>query len=119
MRIGVAWIQEKHAEGETVATSRALSEDWQNRRYEPAKLWAYRPLEVEAVPEGKHPVDWFINRKLADAGLSPAPASDPGKLARRIHFGLTGLPPDPEVIPPFVSAFQSDPGNAVVNSPGI
>ena len=36
-------IQEKYAEGEKVITSKALSEDWQNRRYETEKLWAYRP----------------------------------------------------------------------------
>ena len=39
----IAEIQEKYAEGEKVVTSKALSEDWQNRRYETEKLWAYRP----------------------------------------------------------------------------
>ena len=62
----VAMIQEKFAEGEQVVTSKALTDDWQNRRYKPEHLWAYRPLKVKAVPEGKHPVDWFINRKLAE-----------------------------------------------------
>ena len=42
----IAEIQEKYAEGEQVVTSKALSEDWQNRRYEPEKLWAYRPLKL-------------------------------------------------------------------------
>ncbi|HIG31767.1 MAG TPA: hypothetical protein EYQ50_29720, partial [Verrucomicrobiales bacterium] len=37
----VAQIQKKYAEGEQVATSKALSEDWQKRRYETKKLWAY------------------------------------------------------------------------------
>ncbi len=49
----VALIQEKYAEGEQVVTSKALSDDWQNRRYETKKLWAYRPLQVEKVPAGK------------------------------------------------------------------
>ena len=34
----VAWIQKKYAEGEQVVTSKALSEDWQKRRYETKKL---------------------------------------------------------------------------------
>jgi len=40
----IAEIQGKYAKGEQVVTSKALSEDWQNRRYEPEKLWAYRPI---------------------------------------------------------------------------
>ena len=42
----IAELQEKYAQGEQVVTL-TLSEDWQNRRYEPEKLWAYRPLKVE------------------------------------------------------------------------
>ena len=48
----VALIQKKCAEGEQVLTSKALSEDWQKRRYESKKLWSYRPLSVEKVPGG-------------------------------------------------------------------
>ena len=67
-------IQEKYAEGEQVATSKALSEDWQKRRYETKKLWAYRPLKVEKVPEGEHPVDLVReDRKLKEAGLVARP----------------------------------------------
>jgi mono/diheme cytochrome c family protein len=71
----IAEIQEKYAEGEQVVTSKALSEDWQNRRYEPEKLWAYRPIKVEKVPAGNHPVDWFVNRKLEESGLEKSPVA--------------------------------------------
>ena len=91
----VARIQEEYAEGEQVATSKALSEEWQKRRYETGKLWAYRPLKVEDVPASEHPVDWFVNRKLKETGLDPAPDASPRALYRRLSFGLTGLPPDP------------------------
>ena len=91
----VAHIQKKYAEGEQVVTSKALSDDWQKRRYETKKLWAYRPLKVEKVPEGEHPVDWFVNRKLKEAGLVPASDASSRELYRRLSFGLTGLPPDP------------------------
>ena len=47
-----------------MVTSKALSEDWQKRRYETKKLWSYRPLKVEKVTWGEHFIDWFVNRKL-------------------------------------------------------
>ena len=102
----VALIQKKYAEGEQVVTSKALSDDWQKRRYETKKLWAYRPLKVEKVPEGEHPVDWFVNRKLKEAGLDPAPDASPRELYRRLSFGLTGLPPDPAQANKFESEFS-------------
>ena len=102
----VAQIQEKYAEGEQVATSKALSEDWQKRRYETKKLWAYRPLQVEKVPGGENPIDWFVNRKLKEADLAPAPAASPLEFYRRLSFGLTGLPPDPKEAAKFGSEFS-------------
>ena len=106
-------IQQRYAEGEQVLTSKALSDDWQNRRYEPGKLWAYRPLQVEKVPAGEHPVDWFIDRKLAEAALEPAPPAEAVKLVRRISFGLTGLPPLPRDVLAFIDRYESNPEAAV------
>jgi mono/diheme cytochrome c family protein len=57
----VAEIQQAYAEGEIVATSGGLGDAWTNRRYKTEHLWAYRLLQLEAVPDGAHPVDWFIN----------------------------------------------------------
>ncbi|MEZ5384259.1 MAG: PSD1 and planctomycete cytochrome C domain-containing protein [Prosthecobacter sp.] len=109
----VTMIQKKYAEGQQVATSKALSEDWQNRRYAPEKLWAYRPLKIEAVPEGTNPVDHFITRKLEETGLDPAPAATAQELVRRMRFGLTGLPPKPQEIAAFGAAYDKDPAAAV------
>jgi hypothetical protein len=106
-------LQDQYAQGVQVHTSKALDEDWQNRRYDAGKLWAYRPLQVQSVPAGEHPVDWFINQKLLDANLEPAPPAEADKLARRISFGLTGLPPRPEDVEQFAAAFASDPDAAV------
>ncbi|MCS7465707.1 PSD1 and planctomycete cytochrome C domain-containing protein [Stieleria sp. ICT_E10.1] len=108
-----AMIQQRYAEGEQVATSKALSEDWQNRRYQPQKLWAYRPLQPVSVPAGKHPVDWFIDEKLTAAGLAPAPPAPAGELVRRMSFGLTGLPPSPEDVKHFTREYAKDRENAV------
>ncbi len=109
----VALIQEQYAEGEQVVTSKALSDDWQNRRYETEKLWAYRPLKVAEVPEGENPVDYFISRKLKEAGLEAAPAANALELARRISFGLTGLPPKPKQVEDFKAAYSADQNQAV------
>ena len=109
----VAQIQEIYAEGEKVKTSKALSDEWQNRRYEPTKLWAYRPLAVTEIPEGVHPVDYLIGKKLEAAGLKPAGDSPARQLARRMSFGLTGLPPKPKAVLEFVDAYAKDPQKAV------
>lgn len=89
----VAAIRQAYAEGVIVPTSGGLNENWTDRRYQPAHLWAYRPIEVQSVPDGVHPIDYFIDRKLSDAGLAAAPDADPRQLARRLCFDLTGLPP--------------------------
>ncbi|MDB4319563.1 c-type cytochrome, partial [bacterium] len=47
-------IREQYAEGEKVTTSKALDDSWQNRRYEPEKLWSYRPLKTTKVPADQH-----------------------------------------------------------------
>ncbi|WP_442505232.1 PSD1 and planctomycete cytochrome C domain-containing protein [Novipirellula sp. SH528] len=109
----IARIQKQHADGERVLTSKALSEDWQNRRYESEKLWAYRPLKVAEVPKDEHPVDWFINRKLAAAELPSAGDAPATAMVRRMSFGLTGLPPKPQAIREFVAAYERDPQQAV------
>lgn len=109
----IALIEEKYAEGEVVATSQALSADWQNRRYETTQLWAYRPLNAPDVPAGKNPIDWFIDKKLAEAGLEAAPDAEARHLIRRMSFNVTGLPPTPDRVKSFASAYAKHPGDAV------
>lgn len=109
----VAMIQDQYADGIQVATTKALSDDWQNRRYEGDKLWAYYPLNVVDVPEGENPVDWFIGQKLEEAKLEGAPDADAKELIRRMSFNLTGLPPAPNRVQSFDKAYAEDPGAAV------
>lgn len=106
-------IQQAYAEGEQVLVSRALSDEWQSRRYETKKLWAYRPIQHPEVPAEVHPIDWFINRKLDQAKLSAAPPADAPSLVRRMSFGLTGLPPSPREVSDFEMAYESNPAIAV------
>ena len=111
----VTEIQQQYAEGEQVSTSKALDESWQNRRYETEKLWAYRPLKQTAVPTGKNPIDHFVDAQLAKIDLTPAPAATAHELARRLHFGLTGLPPSPKQAAQFESQFRADQQAAVTS----
>ena len=72
--------------------------------------WAYKPLtrpDVPAVvsPSGRpaHPIDAFVDARLAAEGLSPLPEADRATLARRVALDLTGLPPEPAEIDAFVA----------------
>ena len=102
-----------YADGIRVETSGALSETWANRRYDPDALWAFKPRRDVRVPwaalggdsTGRNPIDAFIARKLAEAGLEPAGRADKLTLIRRASYDLTGLPPTPTD----VRAFLDDP----------
>jgi hypothetical protein len=60
--------------------------------------WAFKPPVKPKVPggTGMHPIDAFIQDRLAKEGLKPAPKASPEKLVRRLHLDLTGLPPQPD-----------------------
>jgi len=105
-------------EGVGVATSGGLADDWTNRRYKAENLWAYQPLKKPVVPNAlsssfpspkSNPIDAFIDARLAEISLLPAPRADRRTLIRRVTFDLTGLPPTPEEI----GAFLADPADDV------
>jgi mono/diheme cytochrome c family protein len=55
--------------------------------------WSFVPPKKAAVPEGRHPVDHFIEQRLTKENLAPSPAADAETLVRRLFLDLTGLPP--------------------------
>ena len=67
--------------------------------------WAFKPLKVASALAEDSPkleiklrplsIDAFIQTKLKEQGLTPAPRADARTLIRRLYFDLTGLPPDP------------------------
>ena len=72
--------------------------------------WAYRPLirpdvPASVSPSGRpgHPIDTFVDARLAAEKLSPLPEADRATLARRVALDLTGLPPEPAEIDRFVA----------------
>lgn len=58
--------------------------------------WAFQPLVVPQIPEGAHPVDYLIDRRLQEPGFTPTGPADLRTLIRRATFDLHGLPPSEE-----------------------
>ena len=76
-----------------------------------AAHWSFQPPRDHAPPtvaDASWPrtdPDRFLLARLESAGLRPVAEADPATLFRRIHFDLSGLPPEPAE----VEAFLADP----------
>jgi len=72
--------------------------------------WAFVPptKEVPAAAPGMHPIDAFIQSKLASEGLVPSGVAEPATLIRRLSLDLVGLPPTVEEIEAFETAAAED-----------
>ena len=77
--------------------------------------WAWQPLVRPAVPPDssaatlvRNDIDRFIQLKLAEMKLVPAPEADRRTLIRRLSFDLLGLPPTPEEVATFVADESPD-----------
>lgn len=66
---------------------------------------SFRPLTELSIPAGTtSPIDYFVNQKLKDKKLTPAPAAGKRTLARRAFIDLIGIPPTFEEL----TAFELD-----------
>lgn len=76
--------------------------------------WAVQPVRVVEPPlaEG-NPVDGFVKRKLAAAGLEMAGVASGEEFVRRVYFDLHGLPPSEEQVGVFLKAWEVDQDSAV------
>lgn len=104
----VAEIYKRDAEGVTWRTSGGLNKEWTNRKYNPKDLWAYQPIRQPDVPNNRNPIDYFIDRRLAQVGVTAAPTAERVALIRRATFDLLGLPPTPGDVQRFLADPQSD-----------
>ncbi|MCA9137242.1 MAG: PSD1 domain-containing protein [Planctomycetales bacterium] len=100
-------------DGVLFTTSGGTSQQWTDRRYQPADLWAWAKLKQKSdeLPEdvpADHAIDFFINAKLEQSGLQVAPQATPQALIRRATLDLTGLPPTPDQVDAFVTAWETD-----------
>ena len=72
--------------------------------------WSFQPVVRPEVPAGEtNAIDFFLNRKLKEAGLEANAAADPVSLIRRVSVILTGLPPQPDRVKRFVEAYPAAP----------
>lgn len=76
------------------------------------KHWAFRPVRNAKALQGKHPIDFFVDRRLAKDGLTANSQASLRTLARRSSLDLTGLPPTPEDVAKFERASAKDPTGA-------
>ena len=76
--------------------------------------WAWQPVARPAVPPAhdgwpaRNEIDRFVQSKLAEKGLAPAPEADRRTLIRRLSFDLHGLPPAPEDVAAFLADGEPD-----------
>lgn len=82
------------------------------------RWWSLQPVRPVAPPKvndaswEKNRADAFVFAKLKEKGLWPAPSASATDLLRRLSFVLTGLPPRPDQVTPFVQAYANDPDRA-------
>ena len=88
----------------------AAGAEWPDRRASPRERvvvrgsaeshWAFQPVVRPALPSVRraewvrNPIDRFVLAKLEAEGLAPSPEAPARTLLRRVHFDLTGLPPN-------------------------
>jgi hypothetical protein len=65
--------------------------------------WAFEPLAKSDVPAGVHPVDHFIDKRLAQEGIKTSPMADRPNLIRRAYLDLVGLLPTREQVAAFLA----------------
>ncbi len=78
--------------------------------------WAFVPPQRTSPPEvngievngATHPIDRFIQARLAREGLQPSQRADNATLIRRLSLDLIGLPPTPQQIDAFQRAASVD-----------
>ena len=75
--------------------------------------WAFVAPERAALPPvgasgSGHPIDRFLDAKLAAAGLEPVAAADRATLLRRVTLDLTGLPPTRDDLRAFLADTAPD-----------
>lgn len=76
--------------------------------------WAFQPVVRPAMPpptnpaRGAHPIDAFVQARLAQEGLAPSPEAARTTLIRRLSLDLIGLLPTPEEVDAFTSDSAPD-----------
>jgi hypothetical protein len=86
----------------------ALFRRWIEEGAEYQGHWAFQPLAATTVSKGRHPVDHFIDQRLAQEGIKASPKADRPILIRRAYLDLVGLLPTPQQVRTFVDDPRPD-----------
>lgn len=73
--------------------------------------WSFQPVVRPGVPNpssAANPIDAFLQRRLANNGMTFSAAADSRSLLRRASIVLTGIAPTPEQADAFVEASSKD-----------
>jgi len=77
--------------------------------------WSFQPPKPPVQPVVRHKswpsseLDFFILKRIEQAGLKPSPKAKPAVLLRRLYLDLVGLPPSIKE----VTAFEGDPSRKI------
>jgi hypothetical protein len=102
----------------TKINSKITKEDIQQAR---DSFWAYQkpvkntPPAIKDASWPRSDVDRFVLAKLEQSELKPAADAEPWKVLRRLTFDLVGLPPTPQQISSFTSAWKRSPERAIAS----
>tara|TARA_R110002096_G_scaffold434052_2_gene654565 strand:+ start:3229 stop:6294 length:3066 start_codon:yes stop_codon:yes gene_type:complete len=96
-------------------TQKTVLKRWIEQGANYAKHWAYVKPEKADVPKAEAPhfparnaIDGHVLSRLKELGLTPSAEAPPNQLMRRVSLDLTGLPPSPEELQAFLTAWETD-----------
>ena len=97
-----------------------ILERWIDQGAEYKPLWSLIPAQHpvslrERKQHQKKSIDYFIEQRLTNEGLSMAPTASKETLIRRAAFDLTGLPPTLEEIDDFLQDASNDAFEKVID----
>ncbi|MBI3282082.1 MAG: DUF1553 domain-containing protein [Acidobacteria bacterium] len=95
----------KYAHKELTERQKELIRQWVAEGAVYEGHWAYQPVrrpQPPGIAPSLHPIDAFIQARLAREGLTASPEADRRTLIRRLALDLTGIPPSPAEVDAFV-----------------
>lgn len=99
-------------------TQRELISKWIDEGASYDSHWAFVAPKRPEIPASinaagsEHPIDRFVQHRLAAIGLDAAPSADPSTLIRRVSLDLIGLPPEPQEVADFEKDWAVDSAKA-------
>ncbi len=104
LEAGAAWPEDRELDYFEQTNELRAGRDW----------WSLQPVvrpnvpTLERQPQPSHPIDAFIQSRLENEAIDPAPLADRRTLIRRLYHDLIGLPPSAQEIEAFVRDRSAD-----------